>query len=542
VASARSVRSVAASDRPASENAVYLRRAEKQLEATLHRLLDEQSDALLADADAARPQERQQRHSQRGGQKRAAQNKQHDLPATRRAIHRAVRELAAVKAAQEADAQRAHRETQRTVARLDTWAAKRAALRREVARLSRGVAAAAGNNAPPPSTSGGRGAAWSTVLGLSTVREDEPPLTEVEEAEEPAADEEHDPDVAAALALRAQADALQDAVVAAEQRLGRLRQRHARLLDKLALAENGVQSRLAKYTASLRALDDEIAGFLAREDGERDAAAVAGGQRSGRRIGARGRARTLELAREEWATRQAGIERGLDGARREREALEEGAAVWTESVAAIDGFERKLQAEMARLAGASRTASSAGSPRRNASSSADAGDAAGEQAAESMARLVADMSSTMAFVSSRLRLARSRDWRLLQACIGAELEAFRQGRAALERAAGLQHTPPADEYEDELSREHEPAGRGYDGGEEAEDSVGSYKDDTVYEDARGGEEDEVARDLLGAMAADAAVERGGIELDRRKAVPLVYDSDDGPGPELLVAKPRSDSE
>ena len=384
------------------------------------------------------------------------------------------------------------------------------------------------------------------MLGLSTVREDEPPM-EYEEAEAEdadAADEEQDPEVAAARSLRAQADALQDAVVAAEQRLGRLRQRHAALLDKLARAENGVQSRLAKYSASLRALNDEIAEFLAREDDRRDPAAVAGGQRSGRRAvaleGARRRRTTLELARERWAARQAGLERGLQGARREREALEEGAAVWTESVAAIDGFERKMQAELARLAGAGRATTAS-------SSAASHGRASSPDRAESMVGLVADMSSTMAFVAARLRLARKRDWRLLQACIGAELEAFRQGRAALERAAGLQHTPPAeDEEEDDDEHEQQSAenGRGYDGREEEEDSAGSFRDDTVYEDARGdGEDDATARDLLGPMAPDAAAEGSGIELDRRKkGVELVFDDDDGPGPELLVGKPRSDSE
>ena len=155
LAPASSVRSTSAGtavEQPASPNAVYLRRAERQLEAELHRLLDEQSDALQADADAARQPQRQPRQSHhQGGLQTAADTKeQHDLPATRRAIHHAVRELAAVKAAQEADARHAHKETARTVARLDGWAAKRAALRHEVARLSRGVAAAAGNPPPPP--------------------------------------------------------------------------------------------------------------------------------------------------------------------------------------------------------------------------------------------------------------------------------------------------------------------------------------------------------------------------------------------------------
>jgi hypothetical protein len=454
------------------------------------------------------------------------------MPATRRAIHRAVRELAAVKAAQETDARRAQRDTARTVARLDGWATKRAALRREVARLSRSVAAAAGNRPPAPPTTGGRGMSWSAVLGLSTVREDEPLPDEEEYLDDVGGeDEEHDPEVATARALRAEADKMQDVVVAAEQRLGRLRQRHAALLDKLALAENGVQSRLAKYKTSLRSVDDEIAEFLAREDD--GAAAAGGGQRgSGRRVVALGGTRrtTLELARERWAARQAGLERGLDGTGREREALEEGAKVWAESVAAIDGFERRMQAELQRLVGGA--ASTSASPHGRASSA---------DRAESMAGLVADMSSTMGFVAARLRLARRRDWRLLQACIGAELEAFRQGRAALEAAAGLQHTPPADDEDDEEEHERE-IGRVFDGGDE--DSAGSFRDDTVYEDARGDEEEETVRDLLGPMAPEAAAERGGVEMERRKNVALVFDDDDddGPGPELLVGKQRSDSE
>jgi hypothetical protein len=48
--------------------------------------------------------------------------------------------------------------------------------------------------------------------------------------------------------------------------------------------------------------------------------------------------------------------------------------------------------------------------------------------------LISRMDRTMFYIESKLKLAESKNWKLLVCCIGAELEAFKQGREILENA------------------------------------------------------------------------------------------------------------
>jgi hypothetical protein len=65
------------------------------------------------------------------------------------------------------------------------------------------------------------------------------------------------------------------------------------------------------------------------------------------------------------------------------------------------------------------------------------------------------MDNVMGFLDQRLQEAEDKDWKLLICCIGAELEAFREGREILMQASGLRdtHAPKEGEQNGVLDNE-----------------------------------------------------------------------------------------
>src|ERR1700753_1853844 len=92
------------------EGMVWLQRREKQLEQELHKLLDAQSDALMAgiggpsagDRSATETPSSPRRDSTERNQSRTSETESTDLISVRRSIYKTVRELTAVKSEQEA--------------------------------------------------------------------------------------------------------------------------------------------------------------------------------------------------------------------------------------------------------------------------------------------------------------------------------------------------------------------------------------------------------------------------------------------------------
>ncbi|KAL1641486.1 hypothetical protein SLS58_005991 [Diplodia intermedia] len=221
-------------------------------------------------------------------------------------------------------------------------------------------------------------------------------------------------------ALKDEAHALEGEIRELEDKLRAVKARHRKLLADVSEIENSVQSKLSSYKASLSILEADINAFLRNSAArDRQASEAPFFQIPPKR-------RTLELAKEHWDEEQANIEKLRRESETERDALEQGAVVWNDVVHRINDFEK-------RITEATMHQSSSTDP------TAEAKD------------LVAHLSETINYVESQLESAEERGWKLLVACIGAELSALHEGRRMLEamlQAAG--ETSPTIEREKQL--------------------------------------------------------------------------------------------
>ncbi|KAK0640502.1 hypothetical protein DIS24_g9308 [Lasiodiplodia hormozganensis] len=209
-------------------------------------------------------------------------------------------------------------------------------------------------------------------------------------------------------ALRDEAHVLEGEIRELEDKLRALKARHRRLLSDVSEIENSVQSKLSSYKASLSILENDISAFL-RTSAARDRQAS-----EAPFFKIPPKRRTLDLAREHWDQEQENVEKLRKETETERDALEQGAIMWNDVVHRISNFEKHITE-------ATRHQSSDEDP------TAEAKD------------LVAHLDETISYVESQLDLAEERGWKLLVACIGAELSALHEGRRMLEamlQAAG----------------------------------------------------------------------------------------------------------
>ncbi len=94
----------------------------------------------------------------------------------------------------------------------------------------------------------------------------------------------------------------------------------------------------------------------------------------------------------------------------ERAALEEGSILWNDTVKKVADYEASLQRYMYK---------------------------ASKNGTADPKRLLDQMDATITFLNEKLEYAASRSWNLLMCAIGAELEAFQQGRDLLHEALGV---------------------------------------------------------------------------------------------------------
>nr|OQO16071.1 hypothetical protein B0A51_15391 [Rachicladosporium sp. CCFEE 5018] len=185
---------------------------------------------------------------------------------------------------------------------------------------------------------------------------------------------------------------------------------------------------MSSYRQSMELLENDVQRFLARKPtavvsrpGSRD------GQASVWELPTK--RRTLELAKEQLhADREAqGLERRR--VQRERQALEDGAALWKEVAATVTALEKRIRGDM--------------------SSSLDDPDRAWDEAPDAaptakMRDLLEAVDGATVSLQTRLEDAEVKNWRLLVVAIGAELEALRQGRTILSQALGEAKDPRPD--------------------------------------------------------------------------------------------------
>ncbi|GAM88444.1 hypothetical protein ANO11243_064770 [Dothideomycetidae sp. 11243] len=309
-------------------------------------------------------------------------------------------------------------------------------------------------------------------------------------------------DAETAAELRDQASALQPEIEELEQRLLTLRNEQRKLRRLAEDVENRVQAKMSTYTRNLEALDRDVDEYL-RDMQPPDASITLFSRDASDEEpfwSLPKKRRTLEMAREVLEREKKVAETKQDVIETEREALEEGAIVWKDAVRDVEDFEKALREEM-----------------RNLSPSRKSRSPGSTSPVQKLQDLLAKMADVAVQLESKLRLAESRGWKLLIAAVGAELDAFQQGRGVLEATLsavkGGTNSPLFDgEEEGVKSVIHSPPPRHKDGGSEPDQKARSPDRAFVrrYPSARD--------------------QRENASLDDHDD-----DDDDGPDPELLIS-------
>jgi DNA repair exonuclease SbcCD ATPase subunit len=209
---------------------------------------------------------------------------------------------------------------------------------------------------------------------------------------------------AKAQSLQTEASKLEQEIRLKEEELWALKRRHRRVLDELADTENSIEAKLATYKTSLSLLDREVSSFLARPPNANHVP-----MSSSPFLTLPAKRRTLEMAREYWQDEYTRLAEKCEEVDTDRGALDEGAVMWTDVVKKVADYESSLQSYMQQ---------------------------AGRKSSPDPSQLLEQMDTTIAYLEEKLEVASSRSWNLLVCAIGAELEAFTQGKNMLEEVLG----------------------------------------------------------------------------------------------------------
>lgn len=282
-----------------------------------------------------------------------------------------------------------------------------------------------------------------------------------------------------------------------ESKLQTLKSRHRVLKAQIRDRESSLQSTLSSFQGSLSLLQTEIQTFLQRPpvtpssttDTESSPFYTLNPQR-----------RTLQLARDCWTEENADLSRRKDGVTKDRRALLEGEKLWSETVTEIDEFETEMQRKMQRQSHSALVAENPGGE--------------GE-----LKEFVADMDALIGNLEGKVVRAENSGWNLLVCALGAELEAVREGRAMLGDVLGGDTVDASGDVADR--RENGDFAAAQD--EETRQSLVRRKD--IDADTAAPQQG-TAQAASTTAALPAAVTNGTASLSESE--------DDGPPPELLI--------
>ncbi len=218
--------------------------------------------------------------------------------------------------------------------------------------------------------------------------------------------------------LRQEADVLQQEINHVELQLADMKSRQRKLLREVAAAENAVQAKMASYTSSLRLLEEEVLNYLSSKPSEA-ILRTSSGVESAAVWRLPPKRRTLDMAKQYWTDDREATQQRRERVRYEKSALDDGALMWKDVVTQVTEFERMLQHDMANWANGHSTKETA----ENISPS--------EGTQRCSAEVLDRMSGVISALEEDLKVAKERNWNLLIAAIGAEIDALRQGRQLL---------------------------------------------------------------------------------------------------------------
>lgn len=283
---------------------------------------------------------------------------------------------------------------------------------------------------------------YNSILALSAVKDEELQLVDAEidakdttlaqmesweqkrhGLQEARASVDENEDTVRVQRLRQEATTLQQDINHVEMQLFDMKARQRKLLQKAASVENALQAKSATYTSSLSLLEAEVQTFLAstpvdamrRHDAETSVWQLPPTRR------------TLDMARAQHAADREAVLLERRDIEHENEALRQGALMWKEVTTQVGGFEMKMRAEMSNM-------SASGSAWEDPPQSPDP--------PTSLRDLLQELQPVLESLEFKFKTAEEKDWRLLIAAIGAELDAFRQGKTILEALLGIKPPEP----------------------------------------------------------------------------------------------------
>ena len=216
-----------------------------------------------------------------------------------------------------------------------------------------------------------------------------------------------------AKSIRSEADQLGIEIQELETKLLEMKARYRILVDEAAQNDSSVQSKLSSYTASLVLLDSNIRKFLAKPPIQQSLDHDKLDTRLEDFYALNPKRRTLGMAKDHWQQEATRLKRRREDVIKEMTALEEGGAVWRGVVDEVNNFEKSLKEQTHETS------------------------ASQQDTNQEMSKTLARMEATIEFLDSQFRFAEENGWNLLLCCIGAELEAFREGKAILEETVGI---------------------------------------------------------------------------------------------------------
>jgi hypothetical protein len=208
--------------------------------------------------------------------------------------------------------------------------------------------------------------------------------------------------------LRNEEKAVENEIREMEDRLAQMRARRKWIQERVREGENRREARLSSYRGALREVEGEVRDFLKRPPVfSASPTSLLAEEESFMTLPVN--RRTLGMARELWTREISSLQTRQAAVETEREALEQGAKMWEDSIAQVVEFEDGLRKQMA-------------------------GDM---QDIEMLKVHVRKMGKVIEGLEGSLRVAEGKGWNLLICALGAELEAFREGEGILRGAVGM---------------------------------------------------------------------------------------------------------
>lgn len=228
--------------------------------------------------------------------------------------------------------------------------------------------------------------------------------------------------------LSSEHDNLSQEIKLLEEKLVGMRNRRRHLRDRIDNVNNRREAGLSGYRAAGRDIDSEVQNFIHRppivpldldaigDIGQNSAAKPSLESPGGLEfLRLRPERRTVSMARAWWEGEISILEDRKAKILSDRQALDEGAAVWSEVTQLVADFESGLRKMV-----------------KSSLTSVRQGAADTQQA--TLRKQLASMDSVVAELEKRLQLAEEKHWNLLICAIGAELEAFVQAKDMLSSA------------------------------------------------------------------------------------------------------------